>query len=692
MKENTEDLKGKKQQKIVNRIPIPGKRSQEYGQWSDGSITRICYAPHNPHYYLDSDGTPHPIDPDFSQAAKTSKGHEMTLANRNVVSMGRLSGTSKEKYLGLRPDVKQDGSEQLEFDLVSVEFDGQEVAMEPTDLKLINSRQRCRQLIPVTRPISSFRIEFRLHVAGLIVKENEDNEYWFYSEETDEFRFRIRPPVLMDSKEAILDLGTGDDHSHILTHSLKSNKDGTYTYIKKSIAAFSSTKLPETFWIDADTYYANTADGYVYATAYNQNNTTSWNSVHDASSGSWGSTSGSTLKASVSSERVYYGGTWQYQNTIYRAFMYMDTSSVSSPDTVSLNIYVTSSNSGTWSAQDGTDAGTGIYVGDYSRFSGSAYGNDATGSSTGWRSISFNATGVSAINTSGNSFFCIRNYQKDYLDSSPYNAEYEVEFYSADQTGTANDPYLSITESVTHPTVTTSSCTGIESNQITGNGNITDIGFTDMALYSSEVSNTGNPAIAQQVLGSPIFCPGLTKANGILIIDLKCDAPGLIGASSLEITSSGEPDTEEWSIAPLPSGISDSYQTFELDLSGFSTTNGELDPTQIDFIRAYAYSTGANITLYWRNAKIRQKVVTRRGFCYVAGFSGDPTTADSTAYDEGYFDTGAFSKAITGLSTATDYRVRAYAINSAGTAYGSTVDVTTAASAHQGGMFFAKLF
>lgn len=70
---------------------------------------------------------------------------------------------------------------------------------------------------------------------------------------------------------------------------------------------------------------------------------------------------------------------------------------------------------------------------------------------------------------------------------------------------------------------------------------------------------------------------------------------------------------------------------------------------------------------------------TRRGFCYMEGTEGDPTTANSVVYDDGDFGTGAYQKSITGLSPETGYRVRAYAVNSAGTAYGSTVQVTTEA-------------
>lgn len=69
--------------------------------------------------------------------------------------------------------------------------------------------------------------------------------------------------------------------------------------------------------------------------------------------------------------------------------------------------------------------------------------------------------------------------------------------------------------------------------------------------------------------------------------------------------------------------------------------------------------------------------VTRRGFCYLEGTTGDPTTSDSVAYDDGTFTTGAYTKAIAGLKFGTGYRVRAYAVNSIGTSYGTTVQVTT---------------
>jgi hypothetical protein len=68
--------------------------------------------------------------------------------------------------------------------------------------------------------------------------------------------------------------------------------------------------------------------------------------------------------------------------------------------------------------------------------------------------------------------------------------------------------------------------------------------------------------------------------------------------------------------------------------------------------------------------------ITEKGICYILGTSGTPTTADSTVHDH-TDSTGAFTEIITGLLTGRAYRFRAYAINSAGTGYGDTVQVYT---------------
>ena len=72
--------------------------------------------------------------------------------------------------------------------------------------------------------------------------------------------------------------------------------------------------------------------------------------------------------------------------------------------------------------------------------------------------------------------------------------------------------------------------------------------------------------------------------------------------------------------------------------------------------------------------------VTRRGFVYMLGTSGDPTIGGAgctDTYEDGSWGVSVFYKNVTGLTGNTDYRVRAYAINPSGTSYGSTVSLKT---------------
>ncbi len=66
--------------------------------------------------------------------------------------------------------------------------------------------------------------------------------------------------------------------------------------------------------------------------------------------------------------------------------------------------------------------------------------------------------------------------------------------------------------------------------------------------------------------------------------------------------------------------------------------------------------------------------VTTRGVCW--SMSPTPTIADSKTTDGS--GTGSFTSSITGLTAGTDYYVRAYATNSAGTGYGGVDSFTTA--------------
>ncbi len=66
-------------------------------------------------------------------------------------------------------------------------------------------------------------------------------------------------------------------------------------------------------------------------------------------------------------------------------------------------------------------------------------------------------------------------------------------------------------------------------------------------------------------------------------------------------------------------------------------------------------------------------LITQRGVCYST--SPSPTTANTTIISGS--GTGTFTSNLTGLTANTTYYVRAYATNSAGTAYGNEVSFTT---------------
>lgn len=68
---------------------------------------------------------------------------------------------------------------------------------------------------------------------------------------------------------------------------------------------------------------------------------------------------------------------------------------------------------------------------------------------------------------------------------------------------------------------------------------------------------------------------------------------------------------------------------------------------------------------------------TERGFCYIQSTVGDPTILDNYVSDSGSFSLESFSHLINLLTSGKNYRVRAFARNSAGVGYGNIVGAIT---------------
>ena len=107
-----------------------------------------------------------------------------------------------------------------------------------------------------------------------------------------------------------------------------------------------------------------------------------------------------------------------------------------------------------------------------------------------------------------------------------------------------------------------------------------------------------------------------------------------------------------------------------------------LTTTAVSNITANTASSGGNI-ISGGGAP-----VTARGVCW--NTTGSPTTAESKTTDGS--GTGIFTSNLTGLTPLTTYYVRAYATNSAGTAYGNEVSfkasITSIGATYAGGIVF----
>jgi hypothetical protein len=231
---------------------------------------------------------------------------------------------------------------------------------------------------------------------------------------------------------------------------------------------------------------------------------------------------------------------------------------------------------------------------------------------------------------------------------------YRVRAYAVNPAGTSYGSTVDVaTSSSGAPTVTTQAATDLASTGCTGNGNITNIGNADPTTrgFCYKAGTYGNPSLADSVVSEDgdfgtgayfLAITGLSPGTGYRVCAFATNSSG---------TSYG--DTIQVNTPAVEPTVTTQAATNVLDI--VATGNGTITATG-----------GGNCN--------------RRGFCFMEGDSGDPTTADDTVYEDDDFGVGVFSLLITGLSPSTSYRVRAYAINSAGTSYGDTVQIVTGAT------------
>ena len=245
-------------------------------------------------------------------------------------------------------------------------------------------------------------------------------------------------------------------------------------------------------------------------------------------------------------------------------------------------------------------------------------------SGTGAGSFTVNMTGLTA-----NTHYYVRAYAKNSAGVSYGN---EVDFTTA--------------QNVSAPTVTTSQVTNVQQATATGGGNVTNSGGATVTARGICWSTSHNPTTS-----------GSHANSGT-------------GTGSFTVNMTGlTPNTTYYVRAYAINSAGTSYGSEVSFTTQQALTVPTVTTSQVTNIQQTSATGGGNVT------NSGGANVTERGICW--GTSHDPTTSGSHASNG--TGIGSYTVNMSGLSPGTTYYVRAYAINSQGTAYGSEVTFTTAA-------------
>jgi uncharacterized protein (TIGR02145 family) len=220
-----------------------------------------------------------------------------------------------------------------------------------------------------------------------------------------------------------------------------------------------------------------------------------------------------------------------------------------------------------------------------------------------------------------------------------------VRAYAINSAGTAYGNEQTFTTSANTPALTTTAISGITSNSAVSGGNI---------------SNNGGAAVTSRGI-----C-WKTSSNPIVSDSHTTDGSGS-GAFSSNLTGL-QPSTKYYVRSYATNSAGTAYGN-EISFDTNPIVVASLSTTAASSITTTTAVSGGNIT------SAGGGTITVRGVCWST--SANPTTAGSKTSDG--TGTGTFSSNLTGLQGGTTYYIRAYATNSAGTAYGNELTFNTTA-------------
>ena len=220
-----------------------------------------CKTLQNPDYYYN--GTLYQaVGPTYKVDTSTIGAGSISLASKGIVSVGVKSADDAYKFIGLRPDEKQNGDEQMEICPELIEINGKSQTIDLSTRTAINSittrygtnlytqaaRQRLRVMMGADDLTESFKMSLRLYLTGLKVEYIAAlDEYWIFNLEG-KFRFRLGKPYLVDpaTRNPLCD-EFGNPYQNAVKHSLTEVSKGEYLYVKEPDKGFSEIKLPKSF-------------------------------------------------------------------------------------------------------------------------------------------------------------------------------------------------------------------------------------------------------------------------------------------------------------------------------------------------------------------------------------------------------------------------------------------------------------
>jgi hypothetical protein len=216
----------------------------------------------------------------------------------------------------------------------------------------------------------------------------------------------------------------------------------------------------------------------------------------------------------------------------------------------------------------------------------------------------------------------------------------------------------------------------------------------EMQIYTTNAwknvlgnNTTTSFATLSTTAASSISYNTATAGGNITFSETSVSARGVCWSTSQNPTISNSKTTDGTSTGSFNSSITGLTENTTYYLRAYATnTAGTIYGSQVSFTTvaaipaSLATTTSSAITGY--SATISSNItssngapVTERGVCYST--STGPTTSSSKLTNG--IGTGTYDISITGLLASTTYYVRSYAINSAGTAYGTEISFTTGA-------------